>query len=98
MSAGVLSCDTCMPSYVRCDGSSNKDGGGNLAHKSTLGYRADEDATVEDWAVSVSWDAKPDIYLETAVAKSSTTQSVPSKILEIKWMASIEDEKLVLHV
>ncbi len=93
MGAGVPSCETCTPSYARCDDSSPdedeyEDRGGDLAHMSALRYRADEDATVEGWVVSVSWNAEADAFLEAADARSCALRSTPSTILERDgWLA-----------
>jgi hypothetical protein len=89
--AGVPSCETCTPSYARCDDFSedgDEDGRGDLAQTSALRYRADEDATVEGWVVSVSWDAEPDVCLEAAIARSHALRSTPSTTLEPDgWLA-----------
>jgi len=93
MGAGVPSCETCTQSYARSDDSSSdenedEDGGGDLAHTSVLRCRADEDATVERWVVSVSWDAELDDCLEAAIARSWALRSTPSTILEPDgWLA-----------
>lgn len=94
MGVGVPSCETCTPSYARCEDSSpgEDEGGGDLAHTSVLMYRADEDAAVEGWVVSVSWNAErqpePDVCPEAAVARSCALRSTPSTILEPdRWLA-----------
>lgn len=87
------SCETCTPSYANADDVSfdedkDEDGGGDLAHTSALRYRADEDATVERWVVSVSCDVEPDARLEATVARSWALRSTPSTILEPDgWLA-----------
>jgi hypothetical protein len=81
----VPSCETCTPSYARCNNSGgevDEDGRSDLAHTSVLRYRADEDATVEHCVVSVSGYAEPDVRLEGAVARSWALRSTPSTILE----------------
>jgi hypothetical protein len=86
MGTGVPSCETCTPSYARCDSSSDEDedGRGDLAQTSALRYRADEDGTVE----GLSWDAEPDVRLEAAIARSRALRSTPSTTLEPEgWLA-----------
>lgn len=86
--AGVPSCETCTPSYTRCDDSDDDDeiGEGHSAHTSVLRYCTDEDATVEAFeclVVSVfPWDAEHDVCLKAAVARSCTLWSTPSTIFE----------------
>jgi hypothetical protein len=86
----VPSCETCPPSYARCDDScfdedENEVGRGDT---SVLRYRADQDTTVEGWVVFVSWDAERDVRLEAAVARSCAWRSTPSTILEPDgWLA-----------
>jgi hypothetical protein len=85
MGAEVPSCETCTPSYARCDDLSfdeDEDGRDDLAHTSVLRYRADEDTTVEGWVVFVFWDAEPDVRLEAAIARSCALRSTPSTILD----------------
>jgi hypothetical protein len=87
----VPSWETCTPSHARCDNFSSDgddDKGGDLAHTSVLRNRADEDATVEDWVVSVSWDAEPGFCLEAPAGGSWALRSTPSTIVEPDgWLA-----------
>lgn len=85
MGVGVPSCETCTPSYARCDDASEDDDDdddddgvdGDLTHMSVLRYR-DDDARVEDWVVSMDTDT----CLEDAEVTSCALRSTPSTILE----------------
>jgi hypothetical protein len=93
----VTSCETCTRSHARCDDpddddeeedEDDEDGVSNLARTSVSWNHRDQDATVEGWVVSVSWDAEPDVCLEAAVARFCALRSTPSTILEPDgWLA-----------